>query len=232
MKRRRSAYLGIIFLILVLLTGCAKGTAHVTVKKDGGVDLAFSLLLDSRSESLVGGKIEDFTSRLQLAGIDLHKTKVGTSTEYQFLKSYASMEAIQWKSGNLDIVDTQVETQHKWLYTKYDVVAQPKLNNYSEEIMEGIGKLDIPKPLVRLLVKSLAMDFKLTLPYDLYGANNAAEQEGNTLTWHITMADPEPLQLVVYVPNISNIAIAGGGIILLLAAIIFLFIRKRKLRKR
>ncbi|MNC34828.1 hypothetical protein D3C76_238820 [compost metagenome] len=232
MKWRQLSILGLVVLMLVLMTGCANGTAHVTVKKDGGMDIAFNLQLDSRAESLVGGKIEELlTSRLQAAGIELHKTKTGKSTEYQFLKSYDSIKDMQVNAGSLEFVDTEVTTEKKWLYTRYDAAVQPKLNAYSDEIIDGLGTLSVPKPLVRLLMQSLALDFKLTLPYDLYGPNNAAEQDGNTLTWHITMADSEPLHLVVYVPNIRNIAIVGGVILLLLGVAVTLFIRRRKSRK-
>ncbi|OKP96132.1 hypothetical protein A3849_22635 [Paenibacillus sp. P46E] len=210
----------------------AFGTAHVTVKKDGGMDIAFSFKLDSRAESLAGGTIEDLLrSRLQAAGIELHKTKVGKSTEYQFLKSYASIQDVKLNAGSPDIVDTQVDTENKWLYTRYDVMAQPKLSAYSDKILDGLGTLSVPKPLARLLLRSLALDFQLTLPYNLYGSNNAADQDGNTLTWHITMADSEPMRLVVYVPDIRNIGLAGGVVIVMLAAGVLLFIRRRKSRK-
>ena len=222
----------IMIMLVLLLTGCAQGTAHMTVKKDGGLDLAFSLLLDSRTESLAGGKIEELlTPRLAAAGIELQKIPSGKSTKYQFLKSYASIEELKASSNGLDIVTAEVKTADKWLYTRYDVVAQPKLNAYSEEIIDGIGTLSVPKSLVRLLMGSFSVDFKLTLPYDLYGANNAAEQDGNTLTWHMTLADSEPLQLSVYVPDIRNIVIAAGGAVLIVAALITFFIRRKKVRK-
>lgn len=206
----------------------------MTVKKDGSLNLAFSILLDSRAESLVGGKLEEVLStRLAAAGIELKKsrTESGKSAEYQFLKTYKSIEDMQSSAGSLDIVDTQVEQQNKWLYTKYDVTAQPKLNAYAEDIIDGMGSLSVPESWIRLLLKSLSVDFKLTLPFDLYGPNNASEQDGNTLTWPITITDAEPIQLVVYVPNVRNIAIAGGGTILLLAVGIIGFIRGRNKRK-
>ncbi|MEK4060626.1 MULTISPECIES: hypothetical protein [unclassified Paenibacillus] len=230
--RRRRYFVVLMISMLVLLTGCASGTAHMTVKKDGSLELAFSILLDSRAEAMVGGKLEDvLTTRLEAAGIELKKSQNGKSTEYQFLKAYASLQDLQANAGKLDIVDAQVEQVNNWLYTKYDVVAQPKLNAYSDEIIDGIGSLSVPKSLVRMLLQNLAVDFKLTLPYDLYGANNAAEQDGNTLTWHITMADSQPLEMVVYVPNVRNIVIAGGGVVLILAVAIIWFIRARKARK-
>lgn len=230
--RRRRYFVVLMISMLVLLTGCASGTAHMTVKKDGSLELAFSILLDSRAEAMVGGKLEEvLTTRLEAAGIELKKTQNGKSTEYQFLKAYASLQDLQANAGKLDIVDAQVEQVNNWLYTKYDVVAQPKLNAYSDEIIDGIGSLSVPKSLVRMLLQNLAVDFKLTLPYDLYGANNAAKQDGNTLTWHITMADSQPLEMVVYVPNVRNIVIAGGGVVLILAVAIIWFIRARKARK-
>jgi hypothetical protein len=45
------------------------------------------------------------------------------------------------------------------------------------------------------------------------------------------MADSQPLEMVVYVPNVRNIAIAGGGVVLILAVVIIWFIRARKARK-
>ncbi|KWX87177.1 hypothetical protein AMQ83_14675 [Paenibacillus riograndensis] len=228
----KQCFIYLLVCLVVLQPQRANGAAYVTVKKDGGIDIAFSLQLNSRVESLVGGKIEELlTSRLQAAGIELHKTKNGKSTEYQFLKSYDSIQDLQ-NAASLELADTEVTTEDKWLYTRYDAVVQPKLNAYSEEIIDGLGTLSVPKSLVRMLMQNLALDFNLTLPYDLYGPNNASEQDGNTLTWHITMADSEPLRLFVIVRNISNIAIAGCAVILLLAFAFILFFRKRNSRDR
>ncbi|MNP76754.1 hypothetical protein D3C76_1740530 [compost metagenome] len=81
------------------------------------------------------------------------------------------------------------------------------------------------------MLQNLAVNFKLTLPYNLYGPNNADTQEGNTLTWRISMADTEPVRLVVYVPQVQNIAIAGGGLVLLLGAAAVWYVRVRKSRQ-
>ncbi|WP_405104279.1 LPXTG cell wall anchor domain-containing protein [Paenibacillus sp. FSL K6-1217] len=237
MKKRRLNGTGIktilmMITLVLLLTGCAQGTAHMTVKKDGSLDLAFSLLLDARAEKLVSGKVEELlTPRLAAAGIELNKTASGKSTEYRFHKSYASMEELKNSSSGFDIVEAKVGQTDRWLYTKYDVSVQPKLNAYTDEIIDGLGSLNVPKSWVRLLMGSFSADFKLTIPYDLYGPNNAAEQDGNTLTWHVSLADSEPIRLVVYVPDIKNIAFTAGGILLILAVLLTWFIRKRKQRR-
>lgn len=236
MKQRDGKKRGRILLILLfmlLLAGCAQGTAHVTVKKDGSLDLAFSLLLDARAEKLISGAVEkQLSDRLAAAGIELKKTASGKSTEYQFKKSYASIEELKNSSSGFDIADAEVSQDDRWLYTKYNITAQPKLNAYSDEIIDGLGSLNVPKSLVRLLMGSFSVDFKLTIPYDLYGENNAAEQDGNTLTWHVSLADSEPIQLSVYVPDIRNIAIAGGGLLLMIAVLITYLIRRKQSRNK
>ncbi|MBY0013732.1 hypothetical protein [Paenibacillus typhae] len=225
---------GLIMLLLsaLLLGGCASGTAHVTVKKDGSLELAFSMLLSARVESLAGGKLEEVLShRLAAAGIELDKSQSGSSTEYKFQKTYGSFEELQQNAGSLDIIDTEVAQADKWLYTRYEVTARPKLNAYTDEIIDSIGSLDVPESLVRLMLQNLAVHFKLTLPYNLYGPNNADSQEGNTLTWRISMADTEPVRLVVYVPQVQNLAIAGGGLVLVFSAGAVWLVRLIRARK-
>lgn len=74
--RRRRYFVVLMITMVVLLTGCASGTAHMTVKKDGSLELAFSILLDSRAEAMVGGKLEEvLTTRLEAAGIELKKAR-------------------------------------------------------------------------------------------------------------------------------------------------------------
>lgn len=224
------------FLVIMMLalTGCAQSTAHVTVKKNGSLELAFNLVLSARAESLVGAKLEEvLTDKLEPEGIVLQKTRNGDDTEYMFRKVYASYKDLPAMdtAGNLDIVDTRITQEDKWLYTKYSIVAQPRFNAYTDEILSSLGDVGVPQSLVRLLLQGFAIDFKLTLPFDLYGANNAVSQDGNTLTWHLTLTDSQPLELELMVPNLRNIVIVAGGAVLVITIAIILFIRSRKKRK-
>lgn len=229
-KWRGFSIIGLLF-ILIMLSGCAKGTAHVTVNMNGSVDLAVDVKLDSRAGALISEKMENaLVSKLQDEGIQLEKSQDGKSTVYQFLKSYASFEDIASTSGGLDIVDLKIEPQDKWLYTKYDVDAQLKFNTYTDTIMDNMGDLSLSKPILRTLLQNLAFDFKLTLPMDLFGENNATVEEGKSLTWKVTLADTEPIQMQVYVPNVRNIMIVLIVLVVAIITTIILFIRKRKLR--
>ncbi len=93
-----------------------------------------------------------------------------------------------------------------------------------------MGDLSLSKPILRTLLQNLAFDFKLTLPMDLFGENNATVEEGKSLTWKVTLADTEPIQMQVYVPNVRNIMIVLIVLVVAIITTIILFIRKRKLR--
>lgn len=228
---RKYSILGL-FVLMIMLTGCSTGTAHVTVNSNGSVDLAVQMKVNTRAEALISQTMEDtLTSKLEEQGIQLEKSQDGKSTVYQFLKSYASFEEISSISGGLDMVDVKLDTKDKWLYTRYDVEAQPKLNSYIDTIIDNMGNFSLSKPIARAILQNLAFDFKLTLPMDLYGENNAAVDEGRTRTWKVTLADTEPIKMQVYVPNITNIVIVLILLLVVIITAIILFIRKRKLRR-
>ncbi|WP_339188459.1 MULTISPECIES: hypothetical protein [unclassified Paenibacillus] len=231
-KWRGFSLLGLL-LMLVLLSGCSKGTAHVTVNKNGSVDFAVNMKVNSRAEALISGKMEDaLVNKLKDQGIELEKSQDGKSTVYEFMKSYASFEEMKALSGDLDIVDLKLDTKDYWFYTKYDVEAKPKLNSYIDTIMDNMGSLSLSKPIIRAFLQNMAFDFKLTLPVDLYGDNNANVEDGRTLTWNVTLADTEPIQMQVYVPNVWNIVIVLIILVVVIVTAIILFIRKRKQRNR
>lgn len=231
MRRGRMTGILAMLLVLVLLAGCAKGTAHLTVQKNGSVDLGVNLRLDSRAQLLMNGKVEQMlTDKLQESGIQLQKVADGSDVEYQFNKSYPSIQDMKSLSGGIKVVDAQVNTDTNWLYTRYDVQALPKLNNVVNDLIDSAGTFNVPGPLVRMFMQSFAFDFQLTLPVDLYGPNNATSQDGRTLTWHITLGDTEPLKLVVYVPNIKNIIIIVVLLLLIITGGVIWFIRRRSRR--
>lgn len=225
----RKAILLALAAVLLLLSGCAKGTAHITVNKNGSVDVAVKLALDSRTQSLLGGKMEDsLLSRLQESGIRLEKIQNGDSVEYQYLKSYASMEEIQAAKVDSQFIHSTVKTAESWFYTKYDIESKINISTYSDKLMDSLSSSGIPATLVRLLMQSFAFDFKLTLPVNLYGANNATEQAGRTLTWHLSMADSKPVRMVIYAPKVTNILVTAAGGLLLAAAAAVYFTGKRR----
>ncbi|WP_148450052.1 hypothetical protein [Gorillibacterium timonense] len=227
MTRRCVIVIGLL-LSLTILAGCSNGTMHLTVNRNGSIDLSAELLLNSKVKKLVGDKLEEqLASRLEGSGIELKEIPDGQSTRYQFTKTYSSFESIQSAEG-LDLADTNVQVTKNWLYTKYDIHVQPKMDAYVDQSLGIAGTNLLSQSVIRLLMKGLAFDFKLTLPYNLYGANNADEQSGRTLTWHVALQDSNPIQLALYVPNIRNDLITAGGLVLILGIGVIGFVRYRK----
>jgi hypothetical protein len=196
------------------------------------VDLAMNVKLDSRTEALISDKMEkSLTDKLKEDGIQLEKRQEGKSTVYQIQKNFTSFGDIGSSSIGLDLVDLKLNTKDNWLYTKYDVEAQPQFNSYMDTIMDNMGTLSLSKPIIRAVLKNLAFDFKLTLPIDLIGENNAVVDEGRTLTWNVTLGDTEPVKMQLYVPNVWNIVIVLIILVVVIIATLLFFIRKRKQRK-
>lgn len=230
MKWRGLSILALL-LMIILISGCSNGTVHVTVNKNQSVDLTMNVKLDSRTEALISDKMEkSLTDKLKDEGIQLEKRQEGKSTVYQIQKNYTSFGDISSTSMGLDIVNLQLNTKENWLYTRYDVEAQPKFNSYMDTIMDNMGTLSLSKPIIQAVLKNLAFDFKLTLPIDLFGENNATVEEGRTLTWNVTLGDTEPIKMQVYVPNVWNIVIVLIILVVVIITTIILFIRKRKHR--
>jgi len=226
---RKGSILSLMVVMLFIFTGCAKGNAHVTVKKNGSVEVAMKLRLDSRTESMVSSKMDSLITKLQSAGIQLQESKVGRSTEYQYTRTYTSQELRSLMvHQSSEYVDANIKSTDKWLYTQYSIETQLHLNTYSDKIVQEIDSVNLPKPLIRLLMKSFSFDFSLTLPFNLYGANNAAVQEGKTLTWHITLADSNPIRMVIYVPNLKNIAIVAGSVVVIITAIMIVWVKRKR----
>ncbi|AOZ94042.1 hypothetical protein [Paenibacillus crassostreae] len=235
MKRRWRTFIGLFFM-MILLTGCAKGAAHITVNMNGSIDLSMNLQLDDRVQGLVGEQLDHLLeTSLSDLGIMVEKIQSGDNTEYQLLKSYASFQEMAEMQSDFDFKGIKIdrsETDHL-LYTTYDIVAQLDHDVYDSYLMQNIGALELPEQLTRFFLRQFSFDFGITLPLDLFGDNNASVEEGKALTWRIALDDPKPIELVINVPKIKNISILIVSIILILILVILYFIiRRRKLNKK
>ena len=100
------------------------------------------------------------------------------------------------------------------------------------EIKDQINK--VPSFLKNLLLKDVNFDFKLSLPIKAQDSNaDLVEDQGKTLTWHISPLNSNTLDLTVQVPNIRNIIITGViALIAVAALLIWFFVHRRRTRRR
>ncbi|UVI28937.1 hypothetical protein [Paenibacillus spongiae] len=231
MKPRLLAIAGMLFALFTM-AGCAKGTAHVTIHLDGSIDAAAKISLDARAQKLVGTKVEDaLENKVRELGYEFKKKATAEALEYQIQRRFASIHELREAFGNWDGRDLVVEKEAGFFYTRYAITGQIDTGLKADGLLKYIGDLNVSDGLARLFLERLTFDLKLTLPLNVFGEHNADEADGRTLTWHVPLTEPKPVQLEVYAPNVKTVLIVGGSGIAIIAAGVYLVIRRMKKRK-
>jgi hypothetical protein len=228
LKRKWITFISLLLMIMIL-TSCAKGAAHVKVNKNGSINIGMNLQMDARIQSLVGDKLDKaLEPTLSVLGIEIKKSQSGEKIEYQLLKSYDSFQDLAATNIDLKGIKIDMEETDNLLYTKYDIVAQVDSKAYDTLMNQSIQTLDLPEKLTRFVLRKFKFDFSFTLPIDTFGDHNADKSEGSTLTWNISLTDPEPIRMEIYAPKIKIISIIATSVLLILLVGIIYWIKRRK----
>ena len=229
--RARWLMIGCLIMLLVFTAGCAKGTGHIIINKDGSIDLQGEMVISERVQGLLGDRaLERLQETLAERGLVLEPVSEGTSTVYRLSRQYASIEAMKedlaWLTDSRDPM-LNVTAKDRLLFTSYDIRGQLDLDRQVSDAALLAGSL-IPAPMVKLLLRQVDLDIRVTFPYKLYGDNNADRIIGNTLIWQLPLDRPTPVQLSVYVPDLRNIVLAAGAMIVVAIVGLLFLLRKRK----
>ncbi|WP_020617122.1 DUF3153 domain-containing protein [Paenibacillus daejeonensis] len=229
--RARWLMIGCLITLLVFTAGCAKGTGHIIINKDGSIDLQAEMVISERVQGLLGDRaLERLQETLAERGLALETESEGTSTVYRLSRQYASIEAmnedLSWLTDSRDPM-LNVTAKDRLLFTTYDIRGRLDLDRQVSDAALLAGSL-IPAPMVKLLLRQVDLDIRVTFPYKLYGDNNADRVIGNTLIWQLPLDRPTPIQLSVYVPDLRNIVLAAGALIVVAIVGLLFLLRKRK----
>lgn len=230
--RARWLMIGCLITLLVFSAGCAKGTGHIVINKDGSIDLQAEMMISERVRGLLGDRaLERLQETLAERGLSLETESEGSSAVYRLARHYGSVDALkedlQWLNTDNPDSMMKVTTKDRLLFTTYDIQGRLDLDRQVSDAALLAGSL-IPGPMVKLLLRQVDLDIRVTLPYKLYGENNADRIEGNTLIWQLPLDRPTPIQLSVYVPDLRNIVLAAGALIVVAMVGLLLLLRKRK----
>lgn len=233
MKRYKWLAFLITIAAFVLLAGCAEGTGHVTIHKDGSADFQINVRLDSRAQTLLGGTMEEIAERKAAEqGFSFKSYRTKSYVEYRFKRTFPTVEdlasVLSRDGGN----KVEVSKEKHWFYTKYKVSGEIDMDSYTVGLMKKAKQFKLGEPLLRLFLQQFTFDFKLTLPIDMYGDNNAHQAAGRTLTWHLPLTDAQPIYFEFYAPALSRILAAAGLIVCVAAAAAVILIRRRKRRRK
>lgn len=234
MRKRGLSLIALLVLMLAVLAGCAEGTGHLTVHKDGSADVELKVRLESRLMNLLGGKGDEALRWLEQAlaerDIKFSKKEDG-GVEYTIARSFASVQEMrdyfsQFATGS-DAVEVKVETGEHFFYTTQDVSIQLRSDSYLDQALDKVREMGVPEPLISLLLRNFAFNLQLTLPFDVVLDHNAV-QEGKTLTWRVALENPDPIRLKIWLPNIAPIAWTSGIVLVIAGVLVALWIRKRR----
>jgi hypothetical protein len=231
----------ILFLLLIglsaILSSCAKGEAHLTVKANGTGKLDLSFTLSGTALKAVADErlLDQLSQRLSDDGFTVQP--IESNGGKQSLRATKSLDLTAHAEAPIPgVTVTREQNTHGWFVTREQVTAATDLQSLipNETWQKLTARLDSLSPLVRSLVlRQLSFDFKLTLPIPAESHNaDAAQDRGRTLVWHLSLTEPNTVQVAVNVPNIRHIIIAAVAVLLLALAATAFIVRRRKNKLR
>lgn len=233
--KHRLIKLMLLIMTLIMLSGCARGVAHLEINKDGSTDLTFSIKLDARLKLLAGNNLEStIREKLDGTGYQFQVLQQDEAMELQVSRSFDSIEHMREELGlQNDYMNlVTVNKEETFFFTKYDIKTEASAGVDLAWLQQYITDLNLSEPISRMIIQNFGMDLKLTLPIKLFVEHNASAVEGRTLTWHTSLTDFESIELSFYAPNLVNILIVAGIVVILLLVIIVVSLkRKRKKAK-
>lgn len=235
---KRQLWLSIMLAImLVLLSACADGEAHVTVNMNGTTDLDLNL---SVSDAALGKIGQDNLMPLLAQALERNnfKTEVTKQDDQNLLKASAHYEKRNTTAFDSSKLPPGIRIEQSktpgFFTSKMHILVEADLMESMPDgdIKERINQ--VPGFLKRLLLKDMNFDFKLSLPIKAKDSNADQLQDGGkTLVWDIAPLEKNTLDLTIQIPNIRNILIVAiAGLVLILALLIWFFIRRRRVRQQ
>ncbi|XID94545.1 hypothetical protein ACF3MZ_08540 [Paenibacillaceae bacterium WGS1546] len=207
--------LALLIGILIALTSCAEGKAHLTIHRNGMADLSMTMALSDRALGLIGQPdlMRELAARLQSGGMDAESFntdgKAGISATRQIDLKDLDRALVDLPEG----IEVERSEEPHFFYTKQRVAV-----TFDMARMIGAGdeawaaKLDRLPTLTKKLIQSqLDFDFLLTAPIKLGGGSaDEIRDGGKTQLWRLKLFEPNRIESSVDVPNVRRIAYTAG----------------------
>ena len=225
--------------VIAALSGCASGEAHVTVNLDGSADLKVKTEIAPAVLRTVGQ--EDLPMRLAERLKRWNMTVGEPETEGMAGFTASRHFTREELSGNGEfpaVPGLHVEhSAEKRLFTvkhRIRIEADPLEwvpETARRQLEERLGLLQSAAR--TLAERQLSLRVAVTLPirWSDHNADQVADG-GRTISWQLSLFEPNVLEMEAAVPRAGVIAAAGGGLLLLLIAGIVVFFRRRKKRSQ
>ncbi|MBC1859527.1 protein with hydrophobic anchor [Listeria welshimeri] len=211
----------IMLSLILVLAGCADVTNTVKVDKKGEATISFDVDISTVAGIFASGYSNELEAKLKEAGFTVDKK---SNTSYHIEKKLDKNETAK---SNMKPEDYGVKiTNTKSFFTqKIKVDADIDIGKIWKKEVADVA---FPKE----VLSQIDYTFILDLPVSTIGDNNAKSVDGGKLTWDVPLDKKSEMYFEVTVPNVKNIAIVGGILVIAIIGLVIYLIRKHRKKKK
>ncbi|MBC2191184.1 protein with hydrophobic anchor [Listeria sp. FSL L7-0229] len=211
----------VVLSLVLVLAGCADVTNTVKVDKKGEATISFDVDISTVAGIFASSYSDEMVAKLQEAGFTVDKK---SNTSYHIEKKLDKNDTM---NSDMKPEDFGVKiTNTKSFFTqKIKVDADIDIEKiWKEEVADVAFPKDI--------LSQVNYTFVLDLPISTIGDNNAKSVDGGKLTWDVPLDKKSELYFEVTVPNVKNIAIVGGILLVAIIGLLIFLIRRHRKKKK
>ncbi|MBC1676908.1 protein with hydrophobic anchor [Listeria welshimeri] len=211
----------IMLSLILVLAGCADVTNTVKVDKKGEATISFDVDISTVAGIFASGYSNELEAKLKEAGFTVDKK---SNTSYHIEKKLDKNETAK---SNMEPEDYGVKiTNTKSFFTQ-------KIKVDADIDIEKIWKKEVADvAFPKEVLSQIDYTFILDLPVSTIGDNNAKSVDGGKLTWDVPLDKKSEMYFEVTVPNVKNIAIVGGILVIAIIGLVIYLIRKHRKKKK
>ncbi|MBC1698451.1 protein with hydrophobic anchor [Listeria welshimeri] len=211
----------IMLSLILVLAGCAEVTNTVKVDKKGEATISFDVDISTVAGIFASGYSNELEAKLKEAGFTVDKK---SNTSYHIEKKLDKNETAK---SNMKPEDYGVKiTNTKSFFTQ-------KIKVDADIDIEKIWKKEVADvAFPKEVLSQIDYTFILDLPVSTIGDNNAKSVDGGKLTWDVPLDKKSEMYFEVTVPNVKNIAIVGGILVIAIIGLVIYLIRKHRKKKK
>ncbi|MBF2482712.1 EGFR-like transmembrane domain-containing protein [Listeria welshimeri] len=211
----------IMLSLILVLAGCADVTNTVKVDKKGEATISFDVDISTVAGIFASGYSNELEAKLKEAGFTVDKK---SNTSYHIEKKLDKNETTK---SNMKPEDYGVKiTNIKSFFTQ-------KIKVDADIDIEKIWKKEVADvAFPKEVLSQIDYTFILDLPVSTIGDNNAKSVDGGKLTWDVPLDKKSEMYFEVTVPNVKNIAIVGGILVIAIIGLVIYLIRKHRKKKK
>lgn len=207
--------------LILVLAGCADVTNTVKVDKKGEATISFDVDISTVAGIFASGYSNELEAKLKEAGFTVDKK---SNTSYHIEKKLDKNETTK---SNMKPEDYGVKiTNTKSFFTQ-------KIKVDADIDIEKIWKKEVADvAFPKEVLSQIDYTFILDLPVSTIGDNNAKSVDGGKLTWDVPLDKKSEMYFEVTVPNVKNITIVGGILVIAIIGLVIYLIRKHRKKKK